>query len=90
MHMLDSSARACILNDGIERVVLHSQNLCCTHGARLLVNCVPMRAQRTAKLTLNSVFDILKLIPLFTVSSHKVTLFNEVNKSPTLLLLQTF
>ena len=29
-----------------------------------------MREQRTAKLTLNSVFDILKLIPLFTVSSH--------------------
>ena len=78
--MLDSSTRTCVLNDGIERVFfLHSQNLCCTHGARLVVNCVPIRAQRTAKLTLNSVFDILKLITLFTVSSHKVTLFNEVN-----------
>ena len=32
-------------------------------GGRLLVNCVPMREQRTAKLALNSVFDILKLIP---------------------------
>ena len=48
-------------------------------GGRLLVNCVPMREQRTAKLTLNSVFDILKLIPLFTVSSQKVTLSNVVN-----------
>ena len=38
-----------------------------------------MREQRTAKLTLNSVFDILKLIPLFTVSSQKVTLCNVVN-----------
>ena len=37
---------------------------------RLLVKCVPMREQRTAKLTLNSEFDILKLLPLFTVSSH--------------------
>ena len=46
---------------------------------RLLVNCVPMREQRTAKLTLNSVFDILKLIPLFTVSSQKVTISNVVN-----------
>ena len=48
-------------------------------GGRLLVNCVPMREQRTAKLTLNSVFKILKLIPLFTVSSQKVTLSNVVN-----------
>ena len=43
---------------------------------RLLVRCVPMREQETAKLTLNIVFDILKLIPLFTVSSQKVTLSN--------------
>ena len=42
-----------------------------SRGGRLLVNCVPMREQRTAKLTLNGVFDILKLIPLFTVSSQK-------------------
>ena len=48
-------------------------------GGRLLVNCVPMREQRTAKLTLNSVFDVLKLIPLFSVSSQKVTLSNVVN-----------
>ena len=41
-------------------------------GGRMLVNCVPMREQRAAKLTLNSVFDILKLIPFFTVSSQKV------------------
>ena len=50
-------------------------------GGRLLVNRVPMREQRTAKLTLNSVFDILKLIPLdspFTLSSQKVTLSNAV------------
>ena len=46
---------------------------------RLLVNCVPMREQRTTKITLNSAFDILKLIPLFTVSSQKVTLSNVVN-----------
>ena len=48
-------------------------------GRRSLVNCVPMREQRTAKLTLNSVFDILKLIPLFTWSSQKVTLSNVEN-----------
>ena len=38
---------------------------------RLLVNCVPMREQRTTKITLNSVFDILKLIPfsLFPVKT---------------------
>ena len=46
---------------------------------RFLVNCVAMREQRTAKLTLNSVSDILKLIPLFTVSSQKVTFSNVVN-----------
>ena len=46
---------------------------------RLLVNCVPMREQRTTKITLNSVCDILKLIPLFTVASQKVTLSNVVN-----------
>ena len=34
--------------------------------------------QRTAKITLNSVFDIFKLIALFTVSSQKVTLSNVV------------
>ena len=48
-------------------------------GGGGLVNCVPMREQRTAKLTLNSVCDILKLIPLFTVSSQKVSLSNVVN-----------
>ena len=58
-------------------------------GGRLLVNCVPMREQRTAKLNLNSVFAILKLISLFTVSSQKVTLSNVVSfKTLTLLLLQ--
>ena len=46
---------------------------------RLLVNCVPMREQRTIKIILNSAFDILKLIPIFTVSSQKVTLSNVVN-----------
>ena len=46
---------------------------------RLLVNCVPMREQRTAKLTLKSVFDILKLTTFFLVSSQKVTLSDEVN-----------
>ena len=50
-----------------------------TRGRRFLVNCVPMREQRTAKLTLNSVSYILKLIPLFSVSSQKVTLSNVVN-----------
>ena len=40
-------------------------------GRGLLVNCVPMREQRTAKLILNSVFSILKLIPLFTGSGQK-------------------
>ena len=40
---------------------------------------VPMRKQMAAKLTLNTVFDILKLIPLFTVSSQKVTLSSVVN-----------
>ena len=48
-------------------------------GGRLLVNCVPMREQRIAKLTQNSVFDILKLIPLFTVANQKITISNEVN-----------
>ena len=46
---------------------------------RLLVNHVPMREQRTAKLTLNGVFDILILIPLFTLSSQNVTLSDVVN-----------
>ena len=40
-------------------------------GGGLLVNCVLMREQRTAKLILNSVFNILKLIPLFTGSGKK-------------------
>ena len=48
-------------------------------GGRFLANCVPMCEQRTAKLTLNSVSDILKSIPLFTVSSQKVALSNVVN-----------
>ena len=64
--------------------------VCPGEGGRLLVNCVPMREQRTAKLTLNNVFDILKLIPLFTVSSQKATLSNVVIKRHTLLLLQPF
>ena len=34
---------------------------------------------RASKITLNSMFDILKLISLFTVSSHKETLSNVVN-----------
>ena len=46
---------------------------------RLLVNRVPLREQRTAKLTVNGVFGILKLVPLFTLSSQKVTLSNVVN-----------
>ena len=48
-------------------------------GGHFLVNCVPMREQRTAKLILNSLSDILKFIPPLTVSSQKVTLFNVVN-----------
>ena len=40
-------------------------------GGGLLVNCVPMREQRTAKLILISVFSILKLISLFTGSGQK-------------------
>ena len=59
-------------------------------GGRLLVNCVPMREQRIAKLTLNSVFKILKLITLFTVSSQKVTLSNVVNFNAYSLSLQHF
>ena len=46
-----------------------------------LVNCVPMSEQRTAKLTLNIVSDILKFIHLFIVSSQKVTQSNEVNSN---------
>ena len=49
-----------------------------------------MREQRTAKLTLNSVFNILKLIPLFTVSSQKVTLSNVVNLNAYFLPSATF
>ena len=50
-----------------------------------------MHEQRTTKITLNSVFDILKLIPLFTVSSKKVTLSNVVNQiAYSLILLQFF
>ena len=57
----------------------------------LLVNCVPMREQGTAKLTLNSVFDILKLIPLFTVASQKKkTLSNVVNYNAYFLTSATF
>ena len=40
-------------------------------GRGLLVNCVPMHEQRTAKLILNSVFSILNLIHLFTWSCQK-------------------
>ena len=50
-------------------------------GGRLLVNCVPMREQRTAKLTLKSVFDILKLIPLFTLPGQKVTFSRDLTIS---------
>ena len=46
---------------------------------RLLVKYIPMREQRTTKITLNSAFNILKFIPLFTVSSQKVILSNVVN-----------
>ena len=42
-----------------------------------------MRDQRTAKFNLNSVFTIMKLIPLFTVSGKKKTFIKL-----TLLLLQ--
>ena len=59
-------------------------------GGRLLVNCVPMREQRTAKLTLNSVFNILKLIPLFTVSSKKVTLSYVIDLNAYSLTSATF
>ena len=59
-------------------------------GGHLLVNSVPMREQRTAKLTLNDVFDILKLIPLFTLSSQKVNLSNVVNSNAYSLILQPF
>ena len=48
-------------------------------GGRLLVSRVPMREQRTAKFTLNGVFDILKLVPLFILSRQNVTLSNVVN-----------
>ena len=48
-------------------------------GGRLLVDCVPIREQSSAKLTLNNVFVILKLIPLFTESGQKVTLSNVAN-----------
>ena len=40
-------------------------------GRGLLVNCEPMREQKIAKLILNSLFSILKLIPLFTGSGQK-------------------
>ena len=56
----------------------------------LLVKCVPMREQRTAKLTLSSLFDILKLIPLFTEASQKVTLSNIVNYNAFSLTSATF
>ena len=54
------------------RILYVSADLCPKGERRLLVNCVPMREQRTAKPTLNSVFDILKLISIFTLSSQKV------------------
>ena len=53
---------------------------------RLLINCVPKREQRTAKLTLNSVFDILN----FTVASQKITLSNVVNYNAYSLTSATF
>ena len=46
--------------------------------------------QRIAKLTLSSVFQILKLITLFTVSSQKVTQSNVVNFNAYSLILQNF
>ena len=61
-----------------------------SQGGRLLVNRVPMREQRAAKLTLNGVFDILKLVPLFTLSGQKVTLSNVVNYNAYSLILQPF
>ena len=45
-------------------------------GGALAGQPCPMREQRTAKLTLNGVFDILKLMPIFTLFSQKVTLSN--------------
>ena len=56
----------------------------------MLVNGVPMREQGTAKLTLNSVFDILKLIPLFTVASQKKNLSNVVNYNAYFLTSATY
>ena len=49
-----------------------------------------MPEQRTAKLTLNSVSDILNLIPLFTVSSQKVALSIVVNLNAYSLTSATF
>ena len=68
-------------NDFVFGLDIYPGNICSLdlQGWRLLVNCVQMLEQRTGKLTLNSVFDIKKLIPLFTVSGQKVTLSNVVN-----------
>ena len=65
--------------DKMDETAPHTWKLKRSVPGRLLVNCVPIREQRTAKLTLNSMSDILKLIPLFTVSSQKVTVSNVVN-----------
>ena len=48
----------------------------CRGGGHLLVSRVPVREQKTAKLTLNSVFEILNLIPLFTILSLKCNPFH--------------
>ena len=45
-------------------------------GIHFLVNFVPMREQKPSKLTINSVFDILNLIPLFTVLALKLNSFH--------------
>ena len=49
-----------------------------------------MLSQRTAKFTLNSVFNILKLIPPFTESSQQVALSNIVKYHAYSLISATF
>ena len=76
--------------DHVQQYELHHEKTSRGGGGRLLINCVLMREQRTAKLTLNSVLDILKLIPLFTVPSEKVALSSVVNKNAYSLTSATF
>ena len=63
---------------------------CVPPGALAGQLCTRMREQRIAKLPLNSVFQILKLITLFTMSSQKVTISNVVNFNAYSLSLQHF